>query len=281
MKGMLSSLVAAVLFAGLFAPAAAAEESGLCWWETRTGLRGDPVTVQVCEFNGKLVEEGKPGWVPPDPPLVYDLGYDNDGECYYLRTGPWGGWVVLASSGDRIQFGLDPDGIPGGPIAGDVWVDPCRSRPIPGEPPVRLVWRVVESYPFQDPNPDIVPDEIGLTGAPTKVFVAPPEPLEATVVSRVTGSRIDVEIRAAAVTISWGDGTVTTVPESQFERFRPHPDSDVAHVWDESEFVDLSIAYEWSARWRLNGGTWNYLIIPNNTWSEPYRVDQLVGRRSG
>jgi hypothetical protein len=126
-----------------------------------------------------------------------------------------------------------------------------------------------------------VPNGIGLTGAATRVFVAPPEPLIDSVRSPVTGSVIDVEIRAAAVEVVWGDDTVTTIPESQFYRFKPHPNSDVAHVWEQSEYVDMNIAYQWMARWRLDGGAWSYLAIPDNTWSEPYRVDQIVGRLTG
>ena len=199
------SLLLATTLAALAGVAPAVAADGMCWEEDRRDPFGNVDTVTVCNFGGVITEEGTPGWKPPDEPMVYDIGYDHIGECYYLRTGPWGGWVVLASSGDAILFGYDPDGIPGGPIAGDVWVDPCKSQPIPGEPPITRVWKIVETYPFQDPDPQIVPDGIGLAGAATQIFVDPPDPLFESIRSPVTRSVLEVEIRAVAVEITWGD----------------------------------------------------------------------------
>ena len=52
-------------------------------------------------------------------------------------------------------------------------------------------------------------------------------------------------------------------------------------MWEESEIVDMGIAYQWMARWRIDTNPWSYLVIPDNVWAEPYRVDEVVGRRSG
>ena len=279
MKRLLVVLAATLLLP--ITPGVSAAHSHVCWTETRTDMWGKQTKRMVCRVGGKIIEEGTPGWTPPEGPLVYDLGYDLNGECYYQRHGDWGGWVVLGSSGDSILFGYDPDGIPGGPVAGDVWVEPCTTEPIPGTPPLVRVWEIVTGYEFANPDPEIVPEGIGLAGAATHVYVEPPEPFSVTVRSAITNDRLDVEIRAVAVKITWGDGAVTTIPESLFELFAPHPDGEVNHVWETSEVVDMTVEYEWSVRWRRNLGAWRTLVIDDTTWSDVYRVDEIVGRRSG
>ena len=122
---------------------------------------------------------------------------------------------------------------------------------------------------------------IGLTGARTHVFVDPPDPYEDRINSPVGNADIRIEIRVVAVRIDWGDGAISTIPESQFKLFAPHPDGEVGHPWETTGHYDLSVDYEWLARWRVGNGTWRTIDIPNTVWESPYRVDEVVGRRSG
>jgi hypothetical protein len=278
----LFTLLAALSAVGALAGSASAGEDYVCWhgeiWDPHMHIVRD---ILICRIDGVIVDDGSPGTSDPLPPLVYDLGYDTVGECYYQRTGPWAGWIPLAVNGTQILFAWDPDGIPGGPFVADVWVEQCISEPTPGEPPRTLVYRVVENFFFAEPNPEIVPNGIGLTGAATHLYVDPPPPVIESVVSPVGAGVIDVEIKVITVTIDWGDGTEVSIPESRFGLFAPHPDGDVVHVWETKANYSMEVDYNWYVRWRVNGGAWNVMSVPATNWSAPYQVDEIVGRRSG
>lgn len=272
-------LVLAMLIALLPTMGAAdAAESYVCWytpiWDPEQGRMVDGMR---CRIDGAIHEPGFPGEGPVNVPLVYDLGFDAVGECYYRRTGPPSGWVVFGRDGELLNFWWR---VPGG-FVGDAWIGPCTSEPVTGEPPITSVYRVLESYEFVDPVPEVVPNAIGLAGARTFVFVEPPPPLVQRLDSPVTGGFIDVEIRVVAVEIDWGDGAVSTIPESEFELFAPHPDGVVGHQWETKGHYALGVDYDWSARWRVNSGPWQLVAVPDTEWDAPYQVDEVVGRRSG
>jgi len=281
---MRRALVAWLAVTALVLPLAPANagEDYVCWYVQVF----DPSTLNVrdvmrCRIDGVIHDDGFPPEGPVEVPLVYDVGYDAIGECYYRRSGAWTGWIGFGVPGERMNFWWDPDAIPGGPLVGDAWFDPCVTEPTPGEPPITLVYQVLGNYDFVDPNPDVVPNGIGLTGAQSYVDVAPPPPLNSSLVSPVTGARVDVEIKVATVTITWGDGAEVSIPESQFDLFGPHPDGDVAHLWETKGNYTLGVDYNWFARWRVDSGPWNVLAVPATQWSAPYQVDEVVGRRSG
>jgi len=260
---------------------AQAGETYICWYEDVW----DPdyqrwVPGMKCRIDGAIHEPGFPG-EPGDVTLVYDIGYDNVGECFYRRTGSWPGWVPLAVEGTRILFAYDPDGVPGGLVVGDAWFEQCISEPTPGYPPRTQVYDYLSQYTFAEPDPQLVPDGIGLAGATTHLFADPPPPVEETLVSPVSGQAIYIEIKVATVTIRWGDETEVTIPESQFDLFAPHPDGRVGHTWETMANYTMGVDYNWFVRWRVGSGPWNIIDIPATNWTEPYRVDEVVGRRRG
>lgn len=280
MKKLLLALgfgLLSVLLPGLSGTAVAGE-SYVCWYVQLTDpVTGKSIPGMRCRIDGVIHEPGFPGEGPEDVPLVYDLGFDDNGECYYRRTGPPSGWVVRGRDGTLLNFWWDT----GNGFVGDAWIDQCTSEPVPGQPPRTVVYNVIENYNFVEPQPDIVPNAIGLTGARTFVNVEPPDPFFESIFSPVSGGFIDVEIRVVAVEIEWGDGAVSTIPESQFELFAPHPDGEVGHPWETKDIYTLGVNYQWLARWRVNGGPWQTIVIPDTEWEEPYQVDEVVGRRSG
>ncbi len=275
--------IAALLAVSALIPATAAHatESYVCWYVSVSDGRGGEVRGMRCRIDGVLQDLGSPGEAGVAVPLVYDIGYDAVGECYYRRSGPWSGWVAMGAAGSLMNFWWDPDGIPGGSLVGDAWVEPCTSEPTPGTPPIGLVYELIGDYDFVDPVPVVVPDGIGLAGAQSFVDVVPPDPLVTSLVSPVTGVVIDVEIRVVAVAIEWGDGAVVTIPESQFDLFAPHPEGVVGHRWETMGDYVMGVDYVWSARWRVGGGPWQVVAVPDTQWSSPYRVDEIVGRRRG
>lgn len=257
---------------------ASAGETYVCWYVDVW----DPDQVRFvpgvrCRIDGVIHEPGFPGEGPEDVPLVYDLGYVDGVECYYRRSGPPSGWVVLGRDGTLLNFWWDT----GNGLIGDAWIDHCTKEPVPGQPPITLVFGVIESYEFAEPEPEVVPDGIGLAGARSWVFVDPPEPFTDRLNSPIGAGFIDIEIRVVAVEIDWGDGAVSTIPESQFDLFAPHPDGDVNHAWETKGNYDLGVDYEWLVRWRVDDGPWLIVDIPDTEWDAPYRVDEVVGRRAG
>ena len=259
-------------------PSADAGENYVCWyvpvWDPE---KQRTVPGMRCRIDGVIHEPGFPGEGPVTVPLVYDLGSVDGTECYYRRSGAPSGWVVLGRNGTLLNFWWDT----GNGFIGDAWIDRCTKEPTPGQPPVTLVYGVIESYEFVDPEPAVVPDGIGLAGARSYVYVDPPDPFTEQLNSPVGPGFIDVEIRVVAVEVDWGDDAVSTIPESQFGLFAPHPDGEVSHPWETKGNYDLGVDYEWLARWRIDGGPWQVIDIPDTEWDAPYRVDEVVGRRSG
>ena len=281
MKRLLMLLLLMAVVPAVDAPNSAYAQSGenyVCWYVTITDPNsGLLVPGMRCRIDGVVHEPGFPGEGPEDVPLVYDLGFDDNGECYYRRSGAPSGWVVRGRNGTLLNFWWDT----GSGFVGDAWIDQCTSEPVPGQPPRTLVYNIIENYDFVEPQPDVVPDAIGLAGARTYIDVEPPDPFFESIFSPVSGGFIDVEIRVVAVEIDWGDDAISTIPESQFELFAPHPEGEVGHPWETNDNYTLGVDYEWLARWRVNGGPWQIIVIPNTTWTAPYQVDEVVGRRSG
>ena len=275
--GLVAALALTLLPSGATSHAAAAENY-ICWYVPVVDpLSGLTVPGMRCRIDGVIHEPGFPGEGPIGVPLVYDLGVVDGVECYYRRSGAPSGWVVFGRNGTLLNFWWDT----GNGFVGDAWIDQCRKEPIPGKPPITLVYERLRQYTFESPEPVVVPDGIGLTGARTHVFVDPPDPYEDRINSPVGTADIRIEIRVVAVRIDWGDGAISTIPESQFGLFAPHPDGEVGHPWETTGHYDLSVDYEWLARWRVGNGSWRTIDIPNTVWESPYRVDEVVGRRSG
>ena len=265
------------LLPGASSPAVAGERY-VCWYAPVTDpLTGKVVPGMKCRIDGEIHEPGFPGEGPIQVPLVYDLGVVDGVECYYRRSGAPSGWVVFDRNGTLLNFWWDT----GNGFVGDAWVDQCTKEPIPGKPPITHVFERLKRYDFVSPTPDIVPNGIGLTGARTWVNVTPPDPLRERINAPGATSSIEIEIRVVAVRIDWGDESVSTIPESQFDLFAPHPDGEVSHPWETKDHYTIAISYEWLARWRVGNGSWRTIDIPDTSTDTPYQVDEIVGRRSG
>jgi hypothetical protein len=138
-----------------------------------------------------------------------------------------------------------------------------------------MVWEYVSQYIHAPPTPGLNPRPgQGVTGLDTFVAVAVPTD-HATQISG-GGTTLDVEIEVSAVIVDWGDGMSDTYP-ARPDLLSGYPDGVASHVF-ETKVGDasLSVSYDWTARWRVVGGSWLSLAVPNTATAVGYPVSEIV-----
>ncbi len=260
----------------LVAAPAIAEEFSACW----TVIVTDPWTGQVqpitrCRIaGGEVVDYASDRDVPSV--LYPNVGTDLTGACWYY-TSATTGYLILAlyANGDAdMAYNPDPSDPGSVIILGDT-LPRCTSEPEPALDPVALVWEYVTQYVHAPPLPDLNPRPgDGVTGLDTHIGVAVPSD-HATQLS--SGSTtLDVEIVVSTVIVDWGDGTIDTFPAGEVP-LTGYPDGVAIHVYEaKSDTVTLGVSYGWTARWRIVGGSWVPLPVPNTTTAVVYPVAEIV-----
>jgi hypothetical protein len=183
--------------------------------------------------------------------------------------------------GTRNLLYYDVDGIPGGPLIGDWWYDRCDGEPWEIEIVQEIVWDIIESFEFVEPDPVLNPG-VGVTGLPTYVAALPPEPVLETVTSPATGRVISVEFVVTTVAIEWGDGEETEIPPALYEELVGYPDGSISHIYETSTYLDPVVSFNWRVRWRVDDEPWQAVTgVEPTSWTDTYQVDEIVGRVTG
>ena len=268
-----------------------------CWsGSVPDSVTGDPTSVTVCSIEGSsdefVLEAGTALSFQPN------VGYDLAGtQCWFWTTADTS-WVILTISGNTATLGWQPPGSPGGPIAVDVTAPACTSRPQGTVSDVAAVWRLIEEYVHQEPNPILDPPVgLGLTGLDTFAAVTPPDPFNGSLISPGTGAVLEVHAEVSAVTVRWGDGTdPDTFTSVLFPRLTTSPDGVASHVFEvktctppggtrchpELGSYPITVSYEWTARWRAAGsGDWLLLTVPDTESAVAYPVGEVVSVLTG
>jgi hypothetical protein len=257
-------------------PAAAASFAS-CW----VAREFDPVyaeysTVTRCRIVGSdTVDYASDSDVPSV--LYPNLGTDLTGECWYL-TSATTAYVILdrfADGSANIGFDTDPS-TPGGIVAIGPIIPRCTSEPSPASDPAAEAWNYVMSYVHDPPQPDLNPvPGRGITGLETFLGVPVPEEHAASLTSG--SSALDVEISVDAVLVSWGDGVTDTYPPTSAV-LSGYPDGGAIHVYEVKNIdgANVTVEYDWTARWRVAGGAWTPLDVPNTATTIPYPVAEVV-----
>jgi hypothetical protein len=110
----------------------------------------------------------------------------------------------------------------------------------------------------------------------TYVGVPIPDVHEAQIAS-VTGVTLEIYIEVSAVEVSWGDARVDTFPASE-SALAGYPDGIATHVYevkDEAGY-EMTVSYDWTARWRIVGDDWEFLTVPDTTTTLAYPVAEIV-----
>ncbi|HEX2154978.1 MAG TPA: hypothetical protein VHL52_13505 [Acidimicrobiia bacterium] len=250
----------------------------------------DPVfelveVVTVCRLvNGEVTEF--PGEEPPGD-LQPSVGNDAIGECWFWTSSDTD-WVILSTFADGSAIlGIYLDTL----LVFDTGQIPrCTSEPEVGEPPDEAAWDAITQYVHNPPEPELNPPiGLGLTGLVTHAGVVVPGPWSDTI--SIPLYTINVEVRVDALTIDWGDGSVTSYPPEAYPRLIGYPDGIAQHVYEvktcnppgrdydcdpDDTAYPLTISYEWGARWRANAGPWITVEVPPSTTTVAYPVTEAI-----
>jgi hypothetical protein len=256
-----------------------AAEFTACWTVKEydpVRLRDIPVTR--CRIaGGTTVDYGSDSDVPSV--LYPNLGTDIDGECWYLTSATTPYLIITQYADGGADIGYDPDpAIPGGIIVVGPTIRRCTSEPTPAVDPAADAWNYVMSYIHDPPTPDLNPEPgQGVTGLATYVGVELPDDHEANLSSGI--NTIEVEIEVDAVVVDWGDGQTTTYPPDSVI-LAGYPDGSATHIYEvkDPNGVPLTVEYDWTARWRVTGGSWIALPVPNTDTAVTYPIAEVVSR---
>ena len=271
------ALAIAVVLGAISSPASA-DGFLSCWVVTEVDAYGVEQTITRCRIaGGATVDYGSDSEVPSV--LYPNLGTDIDGECWYLTSAATLYLIITQYADGSADIGYDPDPtIPGGIIVVGPTIRRCTSEPTPAVDPSTDAWNYVMSYVHDPPTPDLNPEPgRGVTGLATYVGVEVPDDHQANLSSGV--SNIEVEIEVDAVIVTWGDGQTNTYPPDT-DILAGYPEGSANHIYDvkNSDGVSLAVEYDWTARWRITGGSWIALPVPNTDTSVTYPIAEVVSR---
>ena len=282
------------LLVGLASPASA-QGSYSCWLdEVLDSLTGRTETVTRCRVAGEIVDYATEYEVPLR--LFAAVGSADNGTCWYWRS-VWTGWEIITRTSDGSAFlGFDSDGVPGGPLNLDVTYPACISEPTEAVSGAALAWDLIRDYVHQEPGPTLNPAvPWGLTGAETHLSLIPPAPLSDSILDP-TGQVLEVTGTVAAVAVDWGDGTALTLAPETYALLTGFPNGSARHTYEVktcdipgstprchpslSEYL-LQVRFQWFVQWRVGGGDWVTLPVPDSVTTIPYPVQEIISVLDG
>jgi hypothetical protein len=271
-----------VLLLGLPQVAAAGTFSS-CWVVTEVvpGV-GVQQTVTRCRIaGGDVVDYAADTSVPSR--LYPNAGTDLNGDCWYLTSAATN-WVYISLfvNGDAV-LGYDPDpSTPGGIALATGRIRRCTSEPNPATDPAAEVWEYVTSYIHPPPTPELSPEAgFGVTGMITFVGVPVPDPHDAQLAGG-GGATLDIHIEVDGVIVDWGDQWVDNFP-ADHTALAGYPDGAAQHIYEakQDSGYSITVSYDWTARWRADGGPWTALDVPNTETAVTYPVSEVVSVITG
>jgi hypothetical protein len=274
-----AAVAAAVVLALLIPGVAAGDEFAACWVTTEwnsASLQWDQVTR--CRIaGGNITDYASDSDVPSV--LYPNLGSDATGGCWYLTSVPTP-YLIINQFGDgSVELGYDSDpSNPGGIITVEPNIRRCTSEPVPDSDPATDAWDYVMSYIHRPPTPDLNPEPgQGVTGLDTYLGMTVPEDHQGTLISG--GSTVEVEIEVDAVIVDWGDGDISTYPPDS-RILAGYPDGSATHIYEvkNPDGASVVVEYDWTARWRISGGDWNALDVPNTETFITYPIAEVISR---
>ena len=276
----ISIVTFAVALAYLAAIPAFAGEFSSCWVTKSVDRYGIDQTITRCRISGgEVVDYSSDDSVPSI--LYAQTGSDITGQCWYYTSAATS-YVILTQFADgsaEIGFDTDP-GNPGGIVAIGPTLPRCSSEPVPASDPSADAWDYVMQYVHPPPTPDLNPKAgDGVTGLNTYVGLPIPDQHTAQIASGA--SSLDIYIEVSAVIVDWGDGDTDTYPPTSVA-LAGYPNGFASHLYEtKAQKSPITVAYDWTARWRVSGGTWASLAVPNTTTTVDYPIAEIVSDLTG
>jgi hypothetical protein len=274
----------------LAAVPAGAQEISVCWAEQiHDPVLNRPRTITRCRVAGEVVDYATEYEVPLR--LFAAVGSADNGTCWYWRS-VWSGWEIITRNSDGSAFlGFDSDGVPGGPLNLDVTYPVCISEPTETVAGDALAWDLIRDYVHQQPDPNLNPAvPWGLTGAETHLGLTPPPPFTDSIVDP-TGDVLDVTGTVAAITVDWGDGASLTFAPETYPLLTGFPDGAARHTYEVKtcevpgstprchpslSSYPVQVRFQWFVEWRVSGGDWTTLAVPDTVTTVPYPVQEII-----
>jgi hypothetical protein len=247
-------------------------------WVTRTVDRyGLLQTVTRCRIaGGDVVDYASDSAVPSI--LFPQTGTDLTGQCWYYTSAATDYVILVQYANGDADIGLDT-GI--GIVAIGPTFPRCTSEPTPTPDPSAQAWQYVMQYIHDPPAPDLSPRPgDGVTGIDT--YIGVPIPVEHRAQLSNGAVALDVFIEVSAVIVDWGDGQQDSYPATG-TLLAGYPDGYATHVYEvkSAEGVSIEVSYDWTARWRLAGESWEFLPVPNTTTTVAYPIAEIVSDLTG
>lgn len=275
-------LLIAVALVGLVLPVAVvqAETFASCWVDKDLDPFGRPSTITRCRISGGTVIDYASDTEVPSV-LYPQTGADINGQCWYYTSAITQYVILIQYANGDADIGYDPDpASPGGLVAIGPTLARCTSEPSSTTDPAAEAWDYVMQYIHDPPTPNLNPKPgDGVTGMDTYVGVPVPDTHTASL--SAGGTALDVYIEVSAVILDWGDGETDSYPPSA-TALAGYPDGLASHVYEVKDGgVPITVSYDWTARWRLVGGSWEALAVPNTSTTIDYPISEIVSVLTG
>jgi hypothetical protein len=91
--------------------------------------------------------------------------------------------------------------------------------------------------------------------------------------------------------VDWGDGNILTISPDSFPLLTGYPDGAARHIYEVKtcdppgssprchpslSSYALSVRFQWSAEWRVGGGGWSQLAVPDTQTTIRYPVQEVI-----
>ncbi|MGB7859435.1 MAG: hypothetical protein WBM90_02955, partial [Acidimicrobiia bacterium] len=255
-------------------------EFSSCWVAREINpLFGRSETVTRCRISGgEVIDYSSDADVPSV--LYPQMGTDVTGQCWYYTSASTQFLILIQFADGSAEVGFDPDPNTPGPIAVGPVVPRCSSEPAALADPSADAWAYVTQYIHDPPTPLLNPPPgQGITGLDTFVAVEVPDDHTAQIASGST--TLDIFIEVSLVLVDWGDGRQNVYPPTA-RALSGYPDGGATHIYEQKrqEGSQITVEYDWTARWRVSGGTWESLAVPNTSTTVDYPIAEIVSEFS-
>ena len=125
-----------------------------------------------------------------------------------------------------------------------------------------------------DPQLEVAPGRIGLTGLDSYFWLADP-PTTVSATAGVPGLPVTAQAVPVQFIWSFGDGQ-ELVTTNAGTRWTPYSKGAISHLYETKGIYDLSVSVIWAASYSVNGGSWTPIGNFSTSDARRYPVREMV-----